>query len=78
MEEEIKATILEVLIDKGYSEEKAHEAYLKWKDGEVVDDIKQIGITVSFDVGWQKRGSGNRYDSISGHAIMNCCKTKKL
>lgn len=24
-----------------------------------------IGITVSFDMGWSKRSSGNRYDSLS-------------
>ena len=24
----------------------------------------QVGITVSFDMGWNKRSAGNRYDSL--------------
>ena len=28
-----------------------------------------VALTVSFDMGWSKRSSGNRYDSISGHAL---------
>eukprot|EP00957_Ditylum_brightwellii_P025702 1944426-Ditylum_brightwellii.AAC.1 len=27
-------------------------------------------ITVCYNMGWQKRSSGNKYDSISGHAFM--------
>ena len=51
------------------------------------DDIKykqhlkgnlQVGITVSFDMGWNKRSSGNRYHSLSGHALMICHLSKKI
>ena len=28
-----------------------------------------VALTVSFDMGWSKRSSGNIYDSISGHAL---------
>ena len=37
-----------------------------------------MGLTVSFDMAWQKRGSGSRYDSLSGHGIMIGCRTKKV
>ena len=33
----------------------------------------QVPITVQFDMGWSKRSSGNRYDSLSGHAFMIGC-----
>ena len=41
-------------------------------------EIGQVGLTVSFDMAWQKRGSGSRYDSLSGHGIMIGCRTKKV
>ena len=28
-----------------------------------------VALTVSFDMGWSKRSSGNIYDSISGHTL---------
>jgi len=28
-----------------------------------------VALTVSFGMGWSKRSSSNRYDSISGHAL---------
>ena len=37
-----------------------------------------MSITVSFDMGWNKRSSGNRYDSISGHAFFIGCLSKKI
>ena len=36
------------------------------------------GLTLSFDMGWSKRSSGNRYDSLSGHAFLLGCHTKKI
>ena len=38
----------------------------------------QVGITVSFDMGWNKRSSSNRYNSLSGHALMIDCLSKKI
>ena len=38
----------------------------------------QVGITVSFDIGWNERSSGNRYDSLSGHAMIIGCLSKKI
>ena len=28
-----------------------------------------VAITISFDMGWSKCATGNRYDSLSGHAL---------
>ena len=38
----------------------------------------RVGITVSFDICWSKRSSGNRYDSLSGHALMIGCLSKNI
>ena len=38
----------------------------------------QVGITVSFDMGWNKRSSGNRYHSLSGHALVIGRLSKKI
>ena len=29
-----------------------------------------VGVTVSFDLGWNKYSSSNKYDSIPGHALI--------
>ena len=29
-----------------------------------------VKLTVTYDMGWQKRSSGRRYDSYSGHAFI--------
>ena len=63
LEEEIKATLMEKGMD--YDEFKQ-------------DNNKQIGLTILYDMGWNKRSSGNRYDSISGHGFFVGSKTKKI
>ena len=40
--------------------------------------LNKIGLTVGYDMGWSKRSSGNRYDSMSGHAFFTGCHTKKI
>ena len=35
-------------------------------------------ISISFDMGWNKRFSGNHYDSLSGHALAIGCLSNKL
>ena len=52
--------------------------YDKWLLGHEVLDIGNIGLAISFDMAWQKRGSGNCYESLSGHGIMIGCATKKV
>ena len=38
--------------------------------GELMTKDEKIGIMGSYDMGWNKRSSGHRYDSISGHAFL--------
>ena len=77
-EAEICATIFDILEGKGHSKLECKVLYSKWLKGEKVPAIGKIGLTVMFDMAWQKRGRGNRYDSISGHAIMIGALTKKV
>eukprot|EP00957_Ditylum_brightwellii_P161135 12268930-Ditylum_brightwellii.AAC.1 len=37
-----------------------------------------IDVVVSFDMGWQKKGSGHTYYSISGHAFMSGARARKI
>ena len=37
-----------------------------------------LGISVSFEIGWNKRSYGNRYDSLSGHALIIGCLSNKI
>ena len=41
----------------------------------VPKDIDTIRVLVSFDMGWQKKGTGHNYDSNSGHAYLIGCRT---
>ena len=45
-----------------------------WKNYEK----EQVKLTVSFDRGWNERSSGNRYDSLSGHAFMCGCRSNMI
>ena len=42
------------------------------------NEKEQVKLTVSFDMGWNKRTSGNRYDSLSGHAFYIGCLTQQI
>ena len=68
-----------------YLRETAHESVQQSLDLEVKKTIEykeatinnykhnsddKVGLTVSYDMGWSKRSSGSRYDSISGHAFL--------
>ena len=35
-------------------------------------------ISTSFDMGWNKRSSGNRYDSLSGHTLSIGCLSNNI
>ena len=43
-----------------------------------IPTFPQIGLDVSTDMGWQKRASGNKYDSPSGHMFLIGTKTRKV
>jgi hypothetical protein len=54
------------------------EALAKWEQGAVdIPKEKYPRISVSFDMAWQQRSSGNRYNSPSGHSLLVGGKTKK-
>ncbi len=45
----------------------------------VMDNGKQIWpLTVSYDMGWQKRASGKQYNSSSGHGLLVALHTNKV
>ena len=58
LEEEVRLTL---------EQEGRGDEYEKWERGE---EITRVKLTGSFDMGWNKRSSGNRYDSNSGHAFI--------
>ena len=37
-----------------------------------------LTISISYDMGWQKKGSGRQYDSMSGHGFFIGCRTGKV
>ena len=64
--------MLEVEIKKTLEEKNM--SYDEFKN----DNKQKIGLTVSYDMGWSKRSSGHRYDSISGHSFFIGGKSKKV
>lgn len=48
-----------------------------WDHDFVLDKCKYPQIQVSFDMGWQQRNSGHRYNSASGHALLVGGATRK-
>jgi hypothetical protein len=58
LDEEIKRTVEETMGDMTYEQWRALSD----------EERPRIGLVASFDTGWQKRSSGNTYDSLSGHA----------
>ena len=68
MSKEIKATII---ADKG---EEYYESWINKR----IEDREKIGLVVSYDMGWQKRASGNSYSSKSGHAFVVGMQTRRI
>ena len=66
LEEEIRLTL-----------EKEGKNYDEWKNKKI-EEREIVELTVSYDMGWQKRSSGNRYDSLSGHAFMVGAESRKI
>ena len=69
LKEEIDLTIQEKLEDKYSTSEIAsltRKYHAKIKTG--IDEVDNVLISLSFDMGWQKKGTGHTYDSMSGHA----------
>ena len=68
MAEEIKQTII---ADKG-------EAYYASWINKPFNERDKVGLVVSYDMGWQKRASGNAYSSKSGHAFVVGMQTRRI
>ena len=74
--EEIEQTLrhdCELLLKLGFQDIQ------QWID--LPNDLKRsyrVPITILYDMGWQKRGTGRMYNSNSGHAFMIGAKTKKI
>ena len=68
LDDEIEATLY---ADKG------EEYYSEWikKD---MNERDKVGLTVSYDGAWQKKSSGRKYDSRSGHAFLVGSMTRKI
>ena len=76
--DEINATVKEKLEGK-YDDEKINNLLHTYHTtGVVPNEIGDIRIAVSFDMGWQKKGTGHNYDSNSGHAYLIGCRTGKV
>ena len=47
-----------------------------WKQKKI--EPSHVPLTISYDMGWNKRSSGTKYDSISGHGFVLGSRTKKI
>ena len=63
LEEEVKATV----------SAETFELYKNKKS-----KVNDIELTVSYDMGWNKRSSGHKYDSVSGHGFVLGGMNKKI
>ena len=71
LQEEIKKTILEE------KPPRARVSLLR-KFNERSIEKEDVPLTICYDMGWNKRSSGTRYDSVSGHGLMIGGYTKKV
>ena len=63
------------------SENKIEKNVQYFKKGEYVKmhkNLHHIGISISYDMGWQKRATGRIYDSLSGHRFFIGCLSKDV
>ena len=69
LNEEVALTIKEKLKGK-YTDSEIDKLIKKKHAGSItgIDEVDNVRISISFDMGWQKKGTGHTYDSNSGHA----------
>ena len=73
LKNEIRATIKYELEKAKYSTEeidKAINAFFSNDHENIPELIRKVGLTISYDMGWQKRSTGKVYDSMSGHGFI--------
>lgn len=68
LDDEIEATLCA---------EKGEEYYSEWMKKDI-NERDKVGLTVSYDRAWQKKSSGRKYDSRSGHAFLGGSMTRKI
>ena len=57
----------------------AKESYKATKEKEIaLSKETGSGIAASYHAGWQRRGSGRIYNSLSGHLSLVGCRTGKI
>ena len=49
-----------------------------WQQFVLTNSNFMLGLNVSYDMGWNKRSSGQRYDSLSGHGLMIGSQSRKI
>ena len=78
LQEEVALTIKEKL-SKTYTKSEIDEFITKKQAGILtdIDEVDNVRISISFDMGWQKKGTGHTYDSNSGHAYYIGVRTGK-
>ena len=57
--------------------EENGQSYHIWKQ-QASNNKPQVILTISFDMGWQKRSSGHKFDSLSGHKFVIGARSKKI
>ena len=62
--------------DKEIKETIGEDLYQKYKEGKLKSE--EVSLIVMYDMGWNKRSSGNKYDSISGHGFVLGGNSKKI
>ena len=77
---EVEATIRDECNGKFDDDEinKFITSYKKKQYTDLPESLQRVGISVSYDMGWNKRSTGKIYDSLSGHGFMIGCRTGKV
>ena len=63
-------------IDEEVRLTRTKEEYEKYNKNELPAHAN--GLTIAYDMGWNKRSSGNRYDSVLGHGVVIGVRSKKV
>ena len=63
------AIALDLEVKQTIIEKKGLEFYTKWLEEDKHTRMR-VGLTVTYDMGWNKRSSGHIYNSLSGHAFI--------
>ena len=59
--------------------EHKNQSYGEWcSQTDKGKNNNKVKLTVTYDMGWQKRSSGRRYDSSSGHAFIIEARSKGI